>query len=102
MSKSDWRSPDAYAIIQDAEAADLAWEFLRHNSHYREDHRKLHSDGSLFAVSRKFRHRWGLSFRGRSPPNFQNANRFLVTGGASDGAQGSCRDPEDVRPTLSS
>jgi len=50
--------------MQVAEAADFAWEFLRRNGDYREDHRKLQSGGSLFAVSRKFRQRWGLSFRG--------------------------------------
>lgn len=64
MSESDWRSPEAYAIMQDAEAADFAWEFLRRNADYREDHRRLQNRGSLFAVSRKFRQRWGLSFRG--------------------------------------
>lgn len=64
MSESDWRSPEAYAIMQDAEAADFAWEFLRRNADYREDHRRLQNGGSVFAVNRKFRQRWGLSFRG--------------------------------------
>jgi hypothetical protein len=64
MSESNWRLPEAYAIMQDAEVPDLAWEFLRRNAHYREDHRKLETYGSLFTVSGRFRHRWGLSFRG--------------------------------------
>jgi hypothetical protein len=64
MSESDWRSPQSYTIMQDAEATDFAWEFLRRNADYREDHRKLQSGGSLFTVNPKFRQRWGLSFRG--------------------------------------
>jgi hypothetical protein len=64
MSESDWRSPEAYAIMQDAEAADFAWEFLRRNPEYRDDHRKLQLGGSLLALHWKFRRRWGLSFRG--------------------------------------
>src|SRR5690349_1464132 len=62
MSESDWRSPNAYAKMQDADAADFAWEFFRRNSYNREDHGKLHSGTSFFAASKKFRHRWGLLF----------------------------------------
>lgn len=64
MPEPDWRSPEAYRIMQDAEAADFAWEFLRRNADYRKDHRKLQRDGTVFNVSRSFRQRWGLSFRG--------------------------------------
>ena len=64
MSEPDWRSPEAYVIMQDAEAADFAWEFLRRNAEYRDDHRKLQLGGPLLAVRWKFRQRWGLSFRG--------------------------------------
>jgi hypothetical protein len=64
MSESDWRSPEAYAVMQVAEAADFAWEFLRRNGDYREDHRKLQRSGTPFTVNPKFRQRWGLSFRG--------------------------------------
>jgi Family of unknown function (DUF6499) len=39
MSEFDWRSPETYAKLQTAEAADLAWECLRRNSDCREDYR---------------------------------------------------------------
>jgi hypothetical protein len=38
MSDPDWRSPETYAKLQTAEAADFACECLR-NSDYREDYR---------------------------------------------------------------
>jgi hypothetical protein len=37
MCEFDWRSPETYAKLQTAEAADFAWEFLRRNSECRED-----------------------------------------------------------------
>lgn len=35
MSEFDWRSPEAYASLQSAEAIDFAWECLRRNLDYR-------------------------------------------------------------------
>jgi hypothetical protein len=32
MFEFDWRSPETYAKLQTAEAADFAWEYLRRNS----------------------------------------------------------------------
>ena len=83
----DWRSPQAYTIMQDAEATDFAWEFVRRNADYREDHRKLQSDGSLFRVSRKFR-RDGVFFSRLIPTETSDADHLLVAGGAAYGAQG--------------
>jgi hypothetical protein len=37
MFEFDWRSPETYAKLQTAEAADFAWECLRRNGDYRED-----------------------------------------------------------------
>jgi hypothetical protein len=39
MFELDWRSPETYAKLQNAEAADFAWECRRRSSDYREDHR---------------------------------------------------------------
>jgi Family of unknown function (DUF6499) len=39
MFEFDWRSPETYAKLQTAEAADFAWECLRRNSDYREEYR---------------------------------------------------------------
>ena len=71
MSEFDWRSPEPYAIMQDAEAADFAWEFVRRNPDYRQDHRKLQSDGSRVGANRKFRHRWGFLFAADPHRNFK-------------------------------
>jgi hypothetical protein len=64
MSEFDWRSPEAYAKMQTAEATEFAWECLRRNGDYREEYRRLQSRGSIPEVSSEFRSRWGLSFRG--------------------------------------
>ena len=39
MSEFDWRSPETYAKLQTAEAADFACEYLRRNCDCREDYR---------------------------------------------------------------
>jgi Family of unknown function (DUF6499) len=39
MFEFDWRSPDTYAKLQAAEAADFAWECIRRNSDHRENQR---------------------------------------------------------------
>jgi hypothetical protein len=59
MPDFDWRSPEAYSKIQNA---DLAWECLRRNPEYRKNFRALKNP--LDAVPAEFRKNWGLSFRG--------------------------------------
>jgi hypothetical protein len=76
MSESDWRSPEPYAIMQDAEAADFAWEFVRRNPDYRRDHRKLQRNGSRLGVNRTFRHRWGFLFAADPHRNFKMQTIF--------------------------
>jgi hypothetical protein len=63
MLEFDWRSPEAYAKMQAAEAPDLAWEYLRRNNEYRRDFADQLKRGSIHSVDRRFRQRWGLSFR---------------------------------------
>jgi hypothetical protein len=62
MSEFDWRSPTAYEKLQNAEAADFAWEYLRRNSDYREDYRNQKYIGSIAAADQYFRQRWGFLF----------------------------------------
>ena len=64
MSEFDWRSSKVYAQMETAEIDDFAWEYLRRNSDYQEDYRTLQRARSLLTEGRKFRLRWGLSFRG--------------------------------------
>jgi hypothetical protein len=63
MSDFDWRSPETYAKMQAAEAADFAWEYLRRSSDYRSDYNFLSISASPADVSGHFRERWWLTFR---------------------------------------
>ena len=63
MSGTDWRSPEAYTRIQDAEISGLAWECLRRNFNYRYDYRETASAKLENNVTAEFRRKWGLCFR---------------------------------------
>lgn len=47
MNQGLWRTPDAYAHLQSATGADLAWEFLRRNDAYRHEYAALKRDGAI-------------------------------------------------------
>jgi hypothetical protein len=64
MSGFDWRSEQAYANFEKAEAVDIAWECLRRDSEYHRDYKALASDDQSSRITHDFRHKWGLSFRG--------------------------------------
>lgn len=63
MTTLDWRSPEAYAPLESADAADLAWEFLRRHPDYRQDYRRWTQYGKPDAGHAEFRRQWGLIFR---------------------------------------
>lgn len=63
MSGVDWRSEEAYANFKQAEAVDIAWEWLRRDSEYQREYRSLASVGRSGGVTETFRRQWGLSFR---------------------------------------
>ncbi|WP_353703462.1 DUF6499 domain-containing protein [Bradyrhizobium sp. INPA03-11B] len=63
MHGGDWRSESAYQQISKAEAADLAWEWLRRDREYHEDFRALVSSEQSNATPDHFRRKWGLTFR---------------------------------------
>ena len=58
----DHRKPTQ--ICENAEAADIAWEWLRRNSDYERDYRALQRNELSSATTGDFRQLWGLSFRG--------------------------------------
>jgi hypothetical protein len=62
MPDFDWRSPEAYSKIQNADPTGLAWECLRRNPDYRKNYRAL--ENTLDGAPADFRQKWGLSFRG--------------------------------------
>ncbi|WP_420831282.1 transcriptional regulator domain-containing protein [Bradyrhizobium acaciae] len=62
MSGADWRSESAYQDLRKAEAADIAWEWLRRDREYQEDYNALSRKGRSGAAD-QFRLKWGLTFR---------------------------------------
>ncbi|MFB4382269.1 DUF6499 domain-containing protein [Agrobacterium sp. LR_9] len=73
-----WRISTAYDYVNELDAPDLAWEFLRRNPEYQQDYnrlkqRGLREDQAAAALSAK----WGLSFRGRSRPSGPQRERRL-------------------------
>ena len=64
--EGSWRTGSTYDYIDDLNAPDIAWEFLRRNHDYRREYSELQRLGHLapdkaWALS----DRWGLSFRHR-------------------------------------
>jgi hypothetical protein len=62
MPDFDWRSPEAYSNVQNADLTGLAWECLRRNPEYRKHYCAL--PNPLDGAPTEFRKKWGLSFRG--------------------------------------
>ena len=62
MPDFDWRSPEAYSKLHNADLTGLAWECLRRNPEYRKHYCTLANP--LAGVPTEFRKKWGLSFRG--------------------------------------
>jgi hypothetical protein len=76
-----WRISTAYDYVNDLDAPDLAWEFLRRNPEYQQDYKRLRGRGfddekAELALSNK----WGLSFRGRPRPS-RNGRKTLLDAG---------------------
>jgi hypothetical protein len=63
MSAVDWRSEQDYVSFGLAEAADIAWEWLRRDSEYEREFRSLTSAARQNGAPNPFRKKWGLSFR---------------------------------------
>jgi len=58
----DWRSPETYSKLQNADPTGLAWECLRRNPEYRKHYSALPNPRA--GAPTEFREKWGLSFRG--------------------------------------
>jgi hypothetical protein len=63
MPEFDWRSPESYKSLQDAEITDIAWECLRRNAGYRREYEVMIANSPNGEVTDEFRRRWGLCFR---------------------------------------
>ena len=71
MTRTDWRSPDAYEDLRSLDAPGFAWEYLRRNPEFQRDQSKLERaarGGALDSAEEEaFTRRWGVRFRGRRP-----------------------------------
>src|SRR3546814_5933352 len=64
--EESWRSESAYTYIDQLNAEELAWEFLRRNPEYRAGYHELLSAGHMtWEAATNFASRWGLRFRRR-------------------------------------
>jgi hypothetical protein len=67
MGHADWRSPGAYEGSWSLDAPGIAWEYLRRNSEFQQECRKLEQaarQGTLDpAEADAFARRWGARFR---------------------------------------
>ena len=67
MNRADWRSPDAYEHLRSFDAPGFAWEYLRRNSDFLQERRKLERAARQGALDPAevdaFTRRWGLRFR---------------------------------------
>lgn len=63
MPEFDWRSPESYKSLENADITAIAWECLRRNTDYQRDYEAMFASGHDPEVSPEFRRKWGLCFR---------------------------------------
>ena len=63
MPEFDWRSPESYKSLQNADITDIAWECLRRNADYRRDYQAMIASSPDGEVTAEVRRRWGICFR---------------------------------------
>ncbi|WIW50312.1 DUF6499 domain-containing protein (plasmid) [Bradyrhizobium sp. 62B] len=62
MAQVDWRSPDSYDYLKNADPTEIAWEFLRRNPEYQRDYQAMIAKTPT-GVTEEFRRKWGICFR---------------------------------------
>jgi Family of unknown function (DUF6499) len=69
MSRADGRTPGAYEELRSLDAPGFAWEYLRRNSDFQQDRRKLEQAARRGVLNQAeadaFARRWGVRFRER-------------------------------------
>jgi Family of unknown function (DUF6499) len=69
MSRANWRTPSAYEELRSLDAPSFAWEYLRRNSDFQQDRRKLERAARRGVLNQaeagSFARRWGVRFRER-------------------------------------
>ncbi|WP_409372662.1 transcriptional regulator domain-containing protein [Sphingomonas kyeonggiensis] len=73
-----WRISTAYDYVNELDAPDLAWEFLRRNPEYQQDYTRLKQEGlQEDQAEAALCDKWGLSFRGRPRPSCAERQRHV-------------------------
>ena len=63
MPEFDWRSPDSFKSLENADITHIAWEGLRMNVEYQRDYQTMIANSPDGEVTNEFRRRWGICFR---------------------------------------
>lgn len=67
MANGDWRSPPEFTYLDEADQADIAWEFLRRNAQYVDNFEhiiaEVPSGPARQDALAELAARWGLRFR---------------------------------------
>ncbi|MCP1750288.1 transcriptional regulator domain-containing protein [Bradyrhizobium elkanii] len=63
MPEFDWRSPDSFKNLENAEITHIAWEALRMNVDYQRDYETTIANSPDGGVTEEFRRKWGICFR---------------------------------------
>lgn len=63
MPEFDWRSPESYKSLQEADITHIAWECLRRNADYQRDYQAMIANSPDGEVTPEFRRKWGICFR---------------------------------------
>ena len=79
MPEFDWRSPDSFKSLENAEITHIAWEGLRMNVDYQRDYETMIANSPDGEVTEEFRRRWGICFRPRSAKVLQRTGYLLDT-----------------------
>ncbi|MFB9062361.1 MULTISPECIES: transcriptional regulator domain-containing protein [Sphingomonadales] len=98
--EESWRSESAYTYIDQLNAEELAWEFLRRNPEYRAGYHELLSAGHMtWEAATNFASRWGLRFR-RRPRNPRHFPTGLLVGPDRSGRDSLPQRPDtEIRRT---
>ncbi len=68
MPGSTWRSPEAYEALRSLDAPGFAWQYLRRNPGFQQDHKQLARRSQRNEVmahqTAAFADRWGIRFPG--------------------------------------
>jgi hypothetical protein len=90
MPEFDWRSPDSFKSLENAEITEIAWVGLRMNVDYQRDYETMIANSPDGEVTEEFRRRWGICFRPRSAEVVSRTDNLLGARDSADRNPGHC------------